>query len=55
MKTENYYELLKDFEYPNGKIYKGVIKNEDDWLSIFPMMEKRDFLIKKDWFMLVSK
>ena len=44
------YKLLKDYESPTGKIYKGVIKTQLQWLDIFPKMTDNDFDNKKDWF-----
>lgn len=44
------YKILKNYESPNRKIYKGVMKNEDEWLEIFPHLNKEDLQIKTDWF-----
>jgi hypothetical protein len=49
------YKILKNYESPNRKIYKGVMKNEDEWLEIFPHLNKKDLQIKTDWFEEIDK
>lgn len=44
------YELLKDFEDPNGKVYAGVRKTEQQWMARFALLNPGDCRIKTDWF-----
>lgn len=50
MAQETLYELLKDYEDPCGRIYKGVRHTERQWMRLFPMLGLGDCKIKDDWF-----
>lgn len=57
-KLESYnkeYELLKDYEDPNGWINKGVVKKEYQWMSRFALLNPGDCGVKTDWFKEVVK
>ncbi len=42
------YELLKDYEDPNGRVAKGVVKKEYQWMSRFALLNPGDCGIKTD-------
>ena len=44
------YILLKDYESPMCKVYKGVGHTIKEWLRYFPKLSEEDFDIKTDWF-----
>lgn len=50
MNKNTVYILQKDYEYPNGKVYKGVGHTIKEWQRYFPYLIGRDFDIKTDWF-----
>jgi hypothetical protein len=55
MKQEQLYELLKDFEDPNGRISKGVRKTASQWCGRFALLNQSDCDVKTDWFKLVQQ
>lgn len=54
MGEECEYELQQDFNYPGGRISKGVIKTESEWSRYFPFHQVGDCDIKQDWFKRVD-
>lgn len=48
--SEKRYELLKDYEDPCGRVGKGVIKTEYQWMARFALLNEGDCAIKTDWF-----
>lgn len=48
--SEKRYELLKDYEDPCGRVYKGAIKTEYQWMARFALLNEGDCAVKTDWF-----
>ena len=48
--SEPEYELLKDYEDPSGRVLKGVVKTESQWITRFALLNHGDCKIKTDWF-----
>lgn len=44
------YKLLKKYEDPCGTVHIGVIKDENQWMGRFALLNPGDCDIKKDWF-----
>ena len=51
---ERIYEIQKTYECPTGRIRKGVMKTENDWMKDFPNLNQGDCDIKTDWFVCVG-
>jgi len=49
------YKIIKKYEDPCQIIHPPVVKTDEEWLKVFPMLERADLDIKTDWFEKVDK
>jgi hypothetical protein len=49
MESRQLYELIRDFEYPGGKVESGTVKTLQEWGAYFPVFSINNLEKMGDW------